>query len=121
VTAPAPPPRRSARRQSNRAPWREDPVPLGEALQQVVGRLGVGRVATVATVFGSWDELVGPALAAHVRPVRLDKGTLTVGVDHPAWATEVRRIAPELLLRLAGACGGSEALQRIEVRVRSGH
>jgi len=97
---------------------RDGPVPLAEALQAVAGRLGMRQARAVATVFGSWDSLVGPALAAHVRPVQLLTGTLVVSVDHPAWATEVRRITPELLARLAEVCEGPEVPERIEVRVR---
>lgn len=100
------------------AAGREDgPVRLTEALQAVAGRIGMHEPAAVVTIFGSWEILVGQALAAHVRPVRLDAGTLRVAVDHPAWAVEVRRIAPGLLARLSEACGADAAPTRIDVRV----
>ena len=41
-------------------------------------------------VFSRWDEIVGTALAAHLRPVRVDGRALVVTVDHPAWATQAR-------------------------------
>ena len=40
----------------------------------------------------SWPEIVGAGMAEHVRPVRLDTDSLVVTVDHPAWATQVRRM-----------------------------
>lgn len=95
----------------------DGPVRLTEALQAVAGRIGMHEPAAVASIFGSWEILVGPALAAHVRPVRLDAGTLRVAVDHPAWAVEVRRIAPSLLDRFAEVCGPGSAPKRIDVRV----
>lgn len=94
------------------------PVPLVDALGVVAGRLGLGPTDLVTTVFGHWEALVGPALAAHVRPLRLDGETLVVSVDHPAWATQVRHLAPEILERLDDACGGTGAPVRLDIRVR---
>lgn len=104
-----------SRRRGARGP--DTPLRLTEALQEVAGRIGLQQPSAVATIFGSWETLVGAALAAHVRPVRLDAGTLQVTVDHPAWAVEVRRIAPGLLARLAEACDEGSAPIRIDVRV----
>lgn len=106
-------------RRGGRGGRRHDgPVPLAEALGAVAERIGVGRADAVGAVFTQWDELVGPMLADHVRPVRLDGGTLAVTADHPAWAVEVRRLTPQLLARLAERCGPGSAPERIEVRVR---
>ncbi|HXQ60208.1 MAG TPA: DUF721 domain-containing protein, partial [Acidimicrobiales bacterium] len=74
---------------------------MSEALGAVAGRLGLGATDLIAVVFGRWEELVGPSVAAHVRPVRLVAGTLVVSADHPAWATQIRHLAPEILQRVA--------------------
>ena len=58
-------------------------------------RGGAGR-AEVGGVFGRWEEAVGAALAANVRPVRLEHGALLVEVDDPAWATQVRFSSDDL-------------------------
>ena len=94
----------------------DDPVPLNDALDSVVRALrgGAGR-AEVGGVFGRWDEAVGPAMAANVRPVRLERGTLLVEVSEPAWATQVRLLADELRGRLASVTGVQ--VDRVEVRV----
>ena len=36
------------------------------------------EVATTVTVFSRWTELVGEAVAQHVRPLKLDRGVLVV-------------------------------------------
>lgn len=95
----------------------DGPVPLAEALGAVAERLGVGRADAVGTVFARWPEVVGPALAEHVRPVRMDGETLSLAADHQAWAVEVKRLAPQLLDRLAALCGEG-APDRLQVRVR---
>jgi predicted nucleic acid-binding Zn ribbon protein len=93
----------------------DEPVPLSDALDDVVRSLrGTGR-AEVRGVFGQWDEAVGETVAAHVRPVRLDRGVLLVDVDDPAWATQVRLLADDLRARLRDVAGVS--VERIEVRV----
>jgi predicted nucleic acid-binding Zn ribbon protein len=94
----------------------DDPVPLTDALDDVLRSLrgGAGR-AEVRGVFGQWDEAVGEAIAAHVRPVRLDRGVLLVDVDDPSWATQVRVLGDEIRSRLHAVAGVSVA--RIEIRV----
>ena len=77
-------------------------------------RGGAGR-AEVGGVFGRWDDAVGPAVAANVRPVRLEQGTLLVEVDDPAWATQVRFLADDLRRRLREVSGVD--VERLEVRV----
>jgi hypothetical protein len=94
------------------------PVPLTDALGVVAGRLGMGRTDVIAAIFGRWEELVGPSVAEHVRPVRFDAGTLVVSADHPAWATQLRHLAPEILERVAAACGAEGAPVRLDIRVR---
>jgi len=82
-------------------------------------RMGVAGPDVLSTVFGHWAELVGPSMAAHVRPLRLQQQTLVVSADHPAWATQVRHLATEILARLRDACGAEHAPEHLEVRVRA--
>ena len=58
---------------------------------------------------------MGPAVAAHVRPVRLDQGVLTVEADEPAWATQVKFLSGDIVERLAVVA--QVHIERIEVRV----
>jgi len=95
------------------------PVPMSDALDAVAGRLGLGRPDLIAVVFGRWAELVGEAVAAHVTPLRLVSGTLVVSADHPAWATQIRHLAPEILERVASEFGRDGAPVRLEIRVRA--
>ena len=92
-----------------------DPVPLSASLDAVVGGLrGPGR-RDVGGVFGRWDDAVGPQVAAHAQPVRLDDGVLLVEVDEPAWATQMSFLATTVRERLAEVAGVT--VERIEVRV----
>ena len=93
-----------------------EPRPIGDALDGLLGsmRAAPGR-RQLGGVFGSWAEAVGATVAAHVQPVRLDRRVLTVVVDDPAWATQVRLLHDDLLQRLVARSGVD--LDGIEVRV----
>jgi predicted nucleic acid-binding Zn ribbon protein len=67
-------------------------------------------------VFGKWSEAVGEAVAAHVKPVKLDGTKLIVEVDDPAWATQLRFLEGPLKLRLLEVAGAT--IDTIEARVR---
>jgi predicted nucleic acid-binding Zn ribbon protein len=71
----------------------------------------------VGLLFARWTDIVGAAMADHVQPIRLDDETLVVSVDHPAWATQVRRMGDELLDRVVEVTGAARPA-RLEVRVR---
>jgi len=56
-------------------------------------------------------------MAEHVKPVKMDREALVVTVDHPAWATQVRRLGDTLLDR-AAAYAEVERPERLDVRVQ---
>ena len=85
------------------------------SLDGVVKSLRGPSRRTVGGLFGRWDEAVGEQIAAHVRPVKLDGGVLSVDVDDPAWATQVQFLAPTIIARLAEVTGAS--VERLQVRV----
>jgi predicted nucleic acid-binding Zn ribbon protein len=119
VTARPPPRRGQPPRRDLRGRSTDGPMRVGEALGQVASKLGAGRAEVVGTLFARWTDIVGPSVAAHVRPVRVDGETLVVEADHPAWATQVRHVATDILDRVRDACGEGGAPRRIEVRVRA--
>jgi hypothetical protein len=100
-------------RPGDRAP--EDEPAQASAARGVPGPRP-GAAAAMGTVFATWGQIVGPAVARHTRPLRLEGGTLVVAVDQPPWATEMRVLAPGILTRLTEQTG--ERLDRLEVVVR---
>ena len=95
-----------------------DPVPLTSSLDAMMRSLrGADRIQ-VGGVFGKWDDAVGPSVAAHVRPVKLDGGVLLVEADEPAWATQVKFLADTIVERLRAVAGVE--VERVEVRVARG-
>lgn len=94
-----------------------DPRPVGDSLERVARSLGAAGAAPVFEVFSSWDDVVGPLVAAHCYPISLANSVLVVGVDSPAWATQVKFLSADLLGRLAELAGQAVA-ERVDIRVR---
>jgi predicted nucleic acid-binding Zn ribbon protein len=69
----------------------------------------------VGGLFGRWSDAVGAQIADHVRPLKLDEGVLTVEVDDPAWATQVKFLVPTIIQRLHDVAG--VVVTSVEVRV----
>ena len=95
-----------------------EPRNLGESLDGLARRLGAPAASSMSAVFTKWADAVGPSIAAHARPVGLHDGVLTVAVDDPAWASQLRFLANELVAKVASVAG-SDVVGRIEIRVES--
>jgi predicted nucleic acid-binding Zn ribbon protein len=115
AASPAAPPRP---RQRGRA-RRDDPQPLSTALDGLLADQGWRLAASVGSVFGRWDQLVGAEVAAHTRPERFSDGELVVIADSAAWATQVRLLAATLVRRLNEELGHG-TVTRVVVRGPAG-
>ena len=82
-----------------------DPQPFGALLAKLVKARGWERPAAEATLFGDWPKVVGPDMAVHCRPVKLENGELTIEAESTAWATQLRLLAAKLLARIAAQVG----------------
>ncbi|MEU6072574.1 DciA family protein [Micromonospora sp. NPDC047074] len=96
---------RRLRGYSGSGPDPRDPQPLGAVLNRLVKARGWQQPAAEATVFGAWERVVGPEVAQHSRPVKLENGELTVEARSTAWATQLRLLAGSLLQQIAREVG----------------
>ncbi|MFY1635345.1 DUF721 domain-containing protein [Solwaraspora sp. WMMB335] len=96
---------RRLRGYSGAGPDPRDPQLFGDVLARLVKARGWQRPAAEATVFGAWERVVGPEIAKHSRPVKLEDGELTVEAESTAWATQLRLLARSLLQRIANEVG----------------
>ncbi|WP_442929479.1 DUF721 domain-containing protein [Micromonospora sp. WMMA1949] len=90
---------------SGPGPDPRDPQPLGAVLDKLMKARGWQQPAAEATVFGAWEKVVGPEVAQHSRPVKLEDGELTVEARSTAWATQLRLLAGSLLKQIAREVG----------------
>ena len=94
-----------------------EPRAIDGSLEALSKRLGLDSAHGVGKLFAGWSEIVGEAMAEHVQPVRIDRSALVVTVDHPAWATQVRRLG-DTLLDSASTFAGVERPDRLDIRVQ---
>lgn len=52
-----------------------------------------------------WEQVVGPQIASHAKPLRIRDGILEVRVDQPIWMQQLRMMAPQILHKLNTALG----------------
>lgn len=94
---------------------RDDPQPLNVAVGGMLSARGWRSRAAVAAVFGRWPEIVGEQVSAHVKPEAFEDGELVVMADSPAWATQMRLLAPQVLRRLGEELGAG-TVRHVRVR-----
>ncbi|MGH3613930.1 MAG: DciA family protein, partial [Pseudonocardia sp.] len=107
------------RRWSGPGPDDRDPQPFGRVVSRVAMDRGWSPRLTDATVLGRWPHLVGPEIADHCAPVSLHDGELVLQAESTAWATQLRTMQRQLLVRLAAAVG-KDVVRRIRVVGPSG-
>jgi predicted nucleic acid-binding Zn ribbon protein len=111
--APSDSPRRGSRARSGGR--RGAPQAFDAAIRGWLIDHGWQDQVAIGGVFGRWEQIVGEHLASHVRPEGVQDGELTVSVDSPAWAVQVRALAPELLRKLNRELGDG-AIRSVKVR-----
>jgi hypothetical protein len=82
-----------------------DPIPVGDAAAMVSAELGLAEPRVHARLVAAWSDIVGPTLGAHSRVRALRDGVLEIVVDSPAWATELRYLADDLIQRVSRLVG----------------
>jgi len=103
--APRDPATKRKRGYSGPGPDPRDPSLFGDVLAKLIKTRGWQRPAAEATLFGSWEKVVGPDIAAHSRPVSLAEGELTVEAESTAWATQLRLLNKTILTRIGSVVG----------------
>ncbi len=51
-------------------------------------------------IFSVWEEIAGPAVAKHSRPVRLNGDILYIEVDDPIWLSQLRYMKQDMLQKI---------------------
>lgn len=92
----------------------KDFVRVGEVLNGLGVRLGLGRSADIGIIWKRWDQLVGATIAGHAEPTSLRDGLLRIRAESPAWAAELAYLAGEIKTR-ANDLVGRKAVTEIRV------
>lgn len=78
---------------------------VDRTVEKLLDALGLATVAAQALIAKSWEEIVGPLLAAKTCPSRLKGGVLTVCAVSPSWAQELSLSRTAVLERIHAVLG----------------
>lgn len=93
------------RRWSSSGPDSRDPQPLGRLAGRIAEDRGWQPKIGEGTLFGMWEQIVGPDIAAHAKPTSLQDNVLHVQAESTAWATQLRYMQSQLIAKIAAAIG----------------
>ena len=65
---------------------------VANVAQQIIRELKLDARVTETRLLNEWSQIVGPQVATHARPGRLERGVLTVFVANSVWLAELTRM-----------------------------
>ena len=77
-----------------------DPIAASSTIDALIADFSWEGELSEADLFNSWSNVVGADTAAASMPESLREGTLTVRCKSTAWATQLRLMQSEILVRL---------------------
>jgi predicted nucleic acid-binding Zn ribbon protein len=98
----------------------DEPARLRDTLAAIGAELGLPRAGAVEALRAGWEGAVGADVAAHATVRALRDGVLTVVVDAPPWATQLRYRERELLRWANHVTGPTVPVTGVRIRVEQG-
>lgn len=92
-------------------------APVGDILQKLLPKLGLGERLGEEEVKQAWSGIVGDFLASHATPVGLSAGVLTVQVLQPSVRYELERNWKPRILEKLQASFGKKTVREIRFRI----
>jgi predicted nucleic acid-binding Zn ribbon protein len=89
-----------ARRASEPFASGRDPLPMSDAVETLLRRMGWTEQIEVAGVTARWREVVGDQIADHAEPLGFEDGKLTVRASSTAWATQLTLMSGQIRHRI---------------------
>jgi predicted nucleic acid-binding Zn ribbon protein len=105
---------------SSTDPRDDEPARLRDTLAAVGAELGLPRPGAIEALRAAWESAVGADVAAHAHVRALRDGVLTVVVDAPAWATQLRYREAQLVDWANHLTGPSAPVASVRLRVETG-
>ncbi len=73
---------------------------IGSLLTSIVGQFQLDDSFLFEKIRSGWSEIVGDIISTHSAPVRIQKSTLVIAVDHPVFAGEILLSKESMLVKL---------------------
>jgi len=102
---------------------RKEPLPaeasvgISDLIPNVMKKIGLEKPFWENELIEKWDELVGPQLATHTRPGRLDRKILYIYVNHPGWLNELARYGQKEMLKKLQDYFGADKIKNVRLQL----
>ena len=99
---------------------RPEPESIAQAADVVpfvIRQMGLESSFREHELMSSWADLVGPQVAQHARPGRLDRKILMIYVTHPAWLSELSRYGQKEILAKLQAQFGADRIKGVRLQL----
>ncbi|MBN1268539.1 MAG: DUF721 domain-containing protein [Kiritimatiellae bacterium] len=90
---------------------------IGDVIPGVMKQLGLDKHLWEQAILSEWPALVGPQVAAHTRPGRIERGTLFVFVSHSTWLNELSRYGKTEMLANLQKRFGAEKIKSVRLQL----
>jgi len=114
-TAPARPRRRRPNKPGTDRRTHDDPIPLADAMTELIASQGWDERLSVQRVYSDWAGVVGAEVAGHSVVEGFADGILRIRADSTKWAKELQLLASGIVRRLNAELGQGSVL-RVEIR-----
>ena len=91
--------------------------PLANVAQNILKELKLGDRVVELRLLNEWPQIVGPQVAAHARPGRLERGVLTVFVVNSVWLAELSRKFQKTMLEKIQQQLGTAAVRNLRLQL----
>jgi len=96
-----------------------EPTRIGGTLSALAHGWGMEHPAETARLFASWEQIVGPEVAARCRPTSLKGGVLKVRTESAVWASEFRYLSADVIARINSELG-KPVIREVKPWVKAG-
>lgn len=90
---------------------------LGDVVPQVMKQFGLADRFWEQALVAEWPSLVGPQVARHARPGRLDRKVLCIFVTHPTWLSELSRYGQKQILENLQKRFGADRIRGLRLQL----
>ena len=91
--------------------------PLSDIIPAALESLHLKEAADLRAVQNAWPDIAGAPLCRLTEPIKLEKGTLTLRLDHPMLLMELRGPLQQELLRRLQSRFGPKAVTTLRLHV----
>lgn len=91
---------------------------MADALDRFLKDNDLRRQDPNETIFTTWNQAVGPALAKRAVPVRFERGELTILVESAAHYQELKNFTGSQLRRQTNELLGAPRIERVTFKLK---